>query len=219
MILEKGEIMPIEIIKKYCTFKAETCYMLVLLARKKENATQVESDKNKKAHRKTFTTLDEAEDILSEFERIAALNPTVQYRIYISVNRRSLIKGLCEFNKKISDIQFALINGNREALTTIHRLGSEWKSVLCSKECRDEKNFLFDVDFVNNTVDGNQKALDFKEQLEKQTTVLYFGKSKNGFAIVTTPFDVRMVKMPKEVELKNDAYLYIGGFNYKNSLI
>jgi len=38
-----------------------------------------------------------------------------QFHLYVSVNKRSLLAGMQQFQKAIIDMQYALINGNREA--------------------------------------------------------------------------------------------------------
>lgn len=201
-------------IMNYCKFEPELCYILLLISRKKENEQQTESEKLGKARRYAIINESDVDEALREFNLIAGMFPETQYRIYISVNRRSLLKGMIEFQKRLLDAQFQLLNGNREIFTTIHRLGSEWKSILAQKECRNEKRFLFDVDFLNSTPDGIKAAEKFKNSVDKVSTIVYFGLSKNGYALVTEPFDVRKVELPNEVELKNDAYLYMGGMNY-----
>lgn len=199
---------------KYCNFTDETCYILLLISRKKENEQQTESEKIGKVRRSLIMNPDEIAEALREFELVAKLFPETQYRIYVSVNSRSVLKGMCEFQKKLTDMQYSLINGNREVLTTAYRLGSEWKSILAKKECRAEKKFLFDIDFLNSTVEGQTATENFKNDIDNVAEIVYFGESKNGYALVTNPFDIRKLTLPNDVGLKTDAYLYMGGLNY-----
>ncbi len=80
------------------------------------------------------------------------------------------------------------------------------------------------MDFENKTPEGQAHYDEFLGKLKKieldpeyvQTlTIFSEGKTKNGYAIVTEPFDVQFEigKLPEKVELKTDEYLYLGILN------
>jgi hypothetical protein len=199
-----------EKILSYCKFKDDECYILLMISRKKENGEQSEASKLKNTKRYCVTTEEEVESAISEMESHSRVFNDTVFRVYISVNRRSVIKAMRAFQNKLTDLQYGLINGNRECLKTVHRLGAEWKSVLANKECRSEKKFLFDIDFRNDIIEDIQKANDFVDQIRNVATIIYFDKTKNGFALVTEPFNMKSVQLPDLVEMKSDAYLYMG---------
>lgn len=202
-------------ILNYCEFTEDTCYILLMLARKKENKHQTEHDKLARLRRKTVQCEADVDYALKEFELHAKLYPETQFRIYVSVNKRSLVNGMLHFQKAIMDIQYALIRGNVEAYKTICRMNSEWTSTLATKECRAERNFLFDIDYSNSNEHETKLTHDFVKEVDALTSIKYFGKSKNGFALVTAPFNMATLKLPEQIELKTDDYLYVGGLNYE----
>lgn len=203
-----------EKINDYCDFKKDETYILLFIARKKENTTQLESEKLRRLKRYTINSYEDIEFALNDFALSAGENPTTQYRVYVSVNPRSLVKGMREFQKRIIDIQFDIINGNEEAYTSLYKLGSEWKSTLAKKSCRARKRFMFDIDLPHDSKFYSDIAKKFKSDVDNVSKVHYFGHSKSGFALVCDPFDIRQIDIPEGIEMKPDAYLYIGGYNF-----
>lgn len=200
------------------------CYLIVLLARKKENGSMTERHKIEKTGRYILHKRDDIDHALKEITAKVNNNPDLKFRVYVSVNKRCMKRGLFELQKRIAFLNMDLLNGNQEAYTTIARMGSEWKSILALKECRAERRFLFDVDFDNKTTEGQAQYDEFLGKLKKieldpeyvQTLQIFSeGKTKNGYAIVTEPFDVQFEigKLPEKVELKTDEYLYLGILN------
>lgn len=197
-----------ETVMDYCTFREDEIYVLLLLARKKENNDQVESQKEKRAQRFLVQNEEEVDMALELFSRTIELFPEITYRIYISVNPRSLVKGLKEFQNKIIQLQYDLLNGNEEAYRSIQKMGSEWKSILANKKCRADRRFLWDVDFRG----GQQELDDLIEELEVQE-VFYWGDTNSGQAIVTSPFNIKKLPDIQDLCIKTDSYLYLGIFN------
>jgi hypothetical protein len=147
--------------------------------------------------------------------RGAGLSPELVFRVYVSVNPRSLLKGLYEMITRLARISLDLINGNTQAYTTLARLGSEFKSLLAEKTCRASRRLLFDVDFDNKTTDGISNAIKFHDSLYPLSVKVYANwPTLNGFAVVTDPFNVQdLGKLPGGVEIKSDDYLYLGVLN------
>jgi hypothetical protein len=143
--------------------------------------------------------------------------PEVTFRVYISVNRRSLPKGLKEYKRMIAEIDYNLINGNQQAWTQVQKLGSEFKSVLASKESKYDRWWLFDIDISNDETDAveQERVKLFKEMVDKFTDIVYFGKSKSGYAMVTRGFNEKDIVLPPDVEIKKDAMLYVDVLNDK----
>jgi hypothetical protein len=203
----------LEILKEYCVFEEGTSYMLIMLPRKKENRDQVEREKLNKRERRLCSSMDDMEKALIEFRRVADVHTDVVFRVYVSVNKRSLLKGMREFQKKLSDYQYDLLNGNKQVWTSIERLGSKWKSVLAKKNCKHDRFFMFDIDIDNTTLIGNTRMEIFRSDVGELTTVKYVGKSKNGFVLVCEPFNPNDIDLPEDIELKTDAYVYVDCYN------
>ena len=203
----------IELLKNYCEFEVGKVYTLILLPRKKENKDQVEREKLNKRVRFLVSSIEDCEHAIDEFDRYGKLYPEIVFRIYVSVNRRSLMKGMQEFQKRMLDIQFDLLNGNDQAWTSVERLGSEWKSTLAKKKCRADRYFMYDIDLLNDVEDDIEKVNDFVEEIKTHTKIKYFGKSKNGFVLVVDPFNPNLIKLPKDIERKDDSYIYVSCMN------
>jgi hypothetical protein len=201
----------------YCKFTPSTCYLLVLLARKKENPDLTEKHKLEKCNRFVLHSSDDIDHALEEIQSRAALYPDLKFRVYVSVNRRCLNKAMYSVTMRLARLSVDLINGNLQAYTTISRLGSEFKSLLAEKECRAERRLLFDIDFDNRTVEGSAAYDEFIARFYKcptLKTVHLHWRTLNGFAAVTDPFDMQELgALPKEVTMKPDDYLYLGILN------
>lgn len=199
-------------ILSYCEFTNDSVYILLLLARKKENPNQVESQKESRATRFLIRSEQDIEFAVGESKRKAALYPEVVYRLYLSVSRRNLLKGMMEFQKKLIHLQYGLINGNEEAYSAVARFGSEWKSTLANKSCRDQRRFLFDIDLEPNA-ENEQLVVQLRSEIPVKEH--FFGYTNSGMVLVTDPFDVSKVTLPPDTEIKTDSYLYIAMLNKK----
>ena len=86
------------VIEKYCDFSdPEKVYILLMLPRKKDNKEQTEREKIQKRHRYIVSNMEDVNHALEDFKRYAKMYPEVNFRVYLSVNRRSLKKGLFNF--------------------------------------------------------------------------------------------------------------------------
>jgi len=203
-----------KMIESYCNFEDPSAvYILLLLPRKKENLEQKEREKLQKRSRYVIQTLDDARFALEEFDRYSSMYPEITFRVYVSVNRRSLLKGMLNFQKRLLDFNKDAIQGNKEIWTPIAKLGSEFKSVLAKIESRYDKYYMFDIDLPNNASGAIETVRQFEEHLNDITDVVYSGRSKSGFAIVIKPCNPNDILMPPETELKKDAYLYVDCLN------
>jgi hypothetical protein len=174
---------------------------------------QVEREKLQKRSRYVVANMDDVKFALDEFERYVKMYPEVVFRIYISVNRRSLMKGMINFQKRLLDFNKDLMNGNLEVWTPIAKLGSEFKSTLAKKESKYDKNWMFDIDLPNDEPEAQRMVDFFGNSLSNITTVLYSGKTKSGFVVIIAPCNPSLIDMPPDTELKRDGYLYVDVLN------
>lgn len=208
----------LDMIEKYADFSDPSAvYILLLLPRKKENKDQVEREKLQKRSRFVVSNMDDVKFALEEFDRYSKMYPEVVFRIYISVNRRSLLKGMLNFQKKLLDFNKSIMDGNTEVWTPIAKLGSEFKSVLAKKESKHDRNWFFDIDISNDDTDvfATEIVQEFRERVAKVTDEVYFGKSKSGYAMVAKPFNPKDIVIPEGIEMKKDSYLYVDILNDK----
>jgi hypothetical protein len=203
-------------IEKYCDFSdPNAVYIMIMLPRKKENKEQTEREKLQKRSRYIVSNMDEVKFALEDFERYTKMYPELIFRVYISVNRRSLRKGLREYKKKIAEIDDNLIGGNTQVWTQVQKLGSEFKSVLASKDSKHDRWWQFDIDITNDKTDVFAQDIvnEFKERVDKLTDIIYFGETKSNYVMITRGFDENKLSLPADVEIKKDGYLYVGVYN------
>jgi hypothetical protein len=204
----------------YCQCTPDTCYVLTMLARKKDNGELTERHKIEKTSRFIFSKQEEIDDVVDLAVAKAELVPALKFRVQVSVNRRSLRKGLKEIQIRLLTISNDLMDGNHEAYSTLANMHSEVKSIFCNRACRYEKRFLFDVDYDNKTKEGQNAFLDLLNKLKAveqnglPLRVYYSSATKNGFAIVTDPFDFhRSFNGLPNVDIKPDDGLLVGCLN------
>jgi hypothetical protein len=198
----------------YCKFDDPSLvYILILLPRKKENKEQSEREKLKKRTRFILQTEDDIPFAVNDFIEYAKLHSDTVFRVYVSVNRRSLLKGLFNFQLKLNRFTHDLINGNDEVYTSIAKLGSEFKSVLARKESRHERYYLFDIDLSNVDPESDKIVKDFEDHMNDLSSVICTRKTRTGYAMVTEPCNPNDIDFPDCTELKKDSYLYVGILN------
>jgi len=207
---------------QYCECTPDTCYVLTMLARNKDNGPELtERHKIEQTNRFMFSCDSQIDEAVDWAVAKAEMIPALKYRIQVSVNRRSLRKGLTALQLRLVKISNDLLNGNLQAYTTLADMHSEVKSIFCSKECRYERRILLDVDFDNKTKEGVDAFLDLLNKLKTVTddegkiiNVYISLDTKNGFAIVTDKFDYhKWLKDIKDVDVKPDDGLMVGVLN------
>lgn len=187
-------------IRSYCEFGDERVYLLLAIARRKENA---ETAGNAPA------VIREVVNDAPELERKAAdLAHAVgrfdrRFRLYISANARDTTKAFFALRRNMDDWLEMRLNGNEEVKEKFGRIDSEYGSVLQSDRCRDETNFLFDLDRVSESA-----AAEFGRELERLTTVLLTRETPNGYHVVTSKFDYDEIETDTAYELKTDGLIF-----------
>lgn len=190
-------------------FTDERVYMLVAIARSKENEDVNATDQP--TMRKVVEDRDEVDDKLEQL-RHAASRFDQTYRLYATVNGRSVRDALLFLQKESLDaIRRSEKSG--EPPHMLKRVDHEWKSILHQPRCRDQKRFLWDID----TLDRDAPLL-VKDRLRGKTTVIYEQQSPNGWHIVTEPFNFNEVRGYDQeedtidgfpVERKRDGMVYL----------
>jgi hypothetical protein len=202
-----------EKIKEYCDFSnPEKVYILLLVPRKKDNPQQTEREKLNKRARFIITCDDDVDYAIDQLFKISDFYQDITFRVYLSANRRSLKKGLINFNHLLVDLTKEVINGNNQVWgRAAAKLSSEYKSTLAKKECRADKRFLLDIDFDNggdaHTTLSVNNITD--ELYSNGIAVQYCGKTPNGYVVVCDSFNIVNFSWDG-VEVKPDAYICVG---------
>jgi hypothetical protein len=167
-------------VTEYCDFKDDRAYILMAISRRKFNEDVTNSQE--KIHRRIVSSEEEVEYNIKHLYSMMQQNE-LKYRLYLTVNPRSLTSAFFQFQSKLTSMSEELFNGDDGTMTRIERLGSEWKSTLHDPSNRVTKNFQFDVD-------GSRYAFEkLLEILAPKTEILLTQETPNGFHIITEPFN------------------------------
>jgi hypothetical protein len=186
-------------LREYCEFGPERVYLLLALARSKEN----EAIDGPSAIRTVVHDADALEPAVAELDH-AVSRFDATYRLYLTVNARNTQQALFGLRRSMDDWLEARLNGSEDVLRKFGRVDSEFKSTLQSDSCRDETNFLFDLDGATAAAADALEA-----ELRERTTVHLRRETPNGFHLVTAPFDYNQLATDVEFELKTDGLVFV----------
>jgi hypothetical protein len=183
------------------TFKPHCVYMLLAIARSKENEEVRATDQP--TMRKVVE--DEAE-IDQKIEQLSHATSRFDndYRLYGTVNGRNTRDALHQLQKNSLDWIRRSNEGSEGHTDMMKRVDHEWKSILHRPPQRDQNRFLWDVDDPSN---GAFKAM---ERLLEGVTIIS-QSTPNGYHFVTAPFNYTDLDTDGiEVERKTDDMIYLG---------
>ncbi|WP_256298414.1 hypothetical protein [Haloarchaeobius salinus] len=186
-------------LREYCEFGPERVYLLLALARSKEN----EAHEGPSAIRKVVRDADDLEPAAAELDH-AVSRFDATYRLYLTANARNTQQALFALRRSMDDWLEARLNGSTDVLRKFGRVDGEFTSTLQSDGCRDETNFVFDLDDAT-AVDAD--ALE--SELRERTTIRLRRETPNGFHLVTDPFDYTGLVTDVEYELKTDGLVFV----------
>jgi len=170
--------MNIEDIKKQFNNNSNGIRVVLLIFRSKEGGS---NNKFKRHLKKIITTnSDEFFDTIEELKKIKDSSED-SLRIYASCNSRDINKAIRLFKEQQLATDY---DPNQKAISFYLDLKNRFISCLMNKSCREEKNFLFDLD----EIDDHSYQSVYK-LLEKKTEILNSYKTKNGYHIITKPFN------------------------------
>lgn len=186
-------------LREYCEFGPERVYLLLALARSKEN-DEVDGPS------RIRTVVREADDLDPAVRELdhAVSRFDATYRLYLTANARNTQRALFALRRSMDDWLEARLNGSTDVLRKFGRIDSEFESTLQSDASRDETNFVFDLDDV--TAD---EADQLESELRERTTVRLRRETPNGVHLVTEPFDYNTLETDVEFELKTDGLVFV----------
>lgn len=187
--------------EEYCEFGGDRVYLPLAIARSKESENPGGADAP------TIRTVVESE---ADLEREAAeLAPATtrfeeRFRLYLTVNARDALDATFALRRSTDDWIEARLHGDEGVRAKFKRVDGEFKSTLQSDGCRDETNFLFDLD--DATAADRDRLVS---QLGGHTTVSIVRETPNGFHVVTEPFDYNELETDVAYELKTDGLVFV----------
>lgn len=215
-------------IDSYCEWEEGKAYVMLLIPRKKENGKNTEKEKLGLMQRAIVRNYEEVVETYDYFKEFTSRYPEIVFRLYLTVNRRCLTKGMFALAEDVNHMIKDMHYGNKEVFDRFKKISSKSKSLLCEPRCRDQKYFHFDVDWDNDSAEGNVKFDELIRQLRGLTKIKWGCETLNGYAIVTEPFNPLDLKklydldykpgkakmICEDVEIKPDNYLYFDVYNY-----
>lgn len=197
--------VPISEIKDYSEFGDNRVYLLMAIARKKENPDITSSSEI------VFReVVKDEKDIERKIEKLrnACENygDAEKFRLYYSANARNTLDAYFNFRIVMNSWAEKKLNGQKDIDRKFKRIDSHWKSELQKPGSRDESNFIYDLD--SKSMESREVLL---EELEKHTEVKKRVSTPNGHHFIVEPFNHNKLKeFDFEVERKNDGMFFVG---------
>lgn len=194
-------------LENYCEFGEDRVYLLMAIARTKENPQLTGS--SAVTFREVVTN---QQDIRATYDRLRWLVEGYQadigeegtFRLYVTVNARNTVDGYFNFQEQLNRWVKEWLKGDDAAPKKFQELSSYWLSELQKPTARDDSRFLFDLDSASEATKQQLIAA-----LEAQTPVLTVRETPNGYHIVTEPFNYTTLEAGVEYELKTDGMLFV----------
>lgn len=196
----------VEKLEEYCDFGEDRVYILLAIARSKEN--EQHSSNTEPTIREVVKEEKELERKVQQLDH-AVTRFESRFRLYISANARNAVKASFKLREEMDEWLEMRLGGNEGVRKKFKKIDSEFKSVLQKNECRDGTNFIFDLDEKDR-----ESFEQLKEDIGEHTELKLTRETPNGFHIVTEPFNFNELETGIEHELKKDGMIfldYIGG--------
>jgi hypothetical protein len=194
-------MVEMEPFREYCEFGGDRVYLLVALARAKEN--EGTASDAPAAIRKVIESEAELDRRAAELDH-AARRFDERVRLYLTANARDALKATFELRRSMDDWLEGRIHGDEGVRGKFKRVDGEFLSTLQSDACRDETNFVFDLD---DATESDRDAL--VADLRDHTAVALTRETPNGYHVVTDPFDYTTLSTAVEYELKTDGLVFL----------
>ena len=202
-------VKEIDLIKTYCDFSDKnSVYVILGIARKKNNNL---TNSQEIVYREVIK---KEKEISRKYNKIKSLikgQPEYNFYIYITVNPRSIVKAYFRLKKQMI-VWDKEVFGGVDISEHLKKIDGRWISCLMKECCKNGRTkFLFDFDCKCDI-----KTKKFEELLKKHTTIIWFKETRNGYHIVTEPFNFKLLLEEKDykqfeniVELKKDSLLFV----------
>ncbi len=190
----------IDELQAFCEFGPDRVYLLLGIARAKENPETDERDR--RTIREVVTDSEDLPETVAQLAH-ATSRSDATYRLYLTVNARDALAATFDLRRRMDDWLEMRLHGNEGVAAKFTQVDSEYKSVLQSDACADDSYFIFDLD------DATRAEADRLESaLAAVTTVRLVRETPNGYHLVTEPFDYTAFETDVAYELKTDGLLF-----------
>lgn len=207
----------IDFLADYCEFGEDRVYLLMAIARAKENPSITSnSEPVVREVVKHETDIQRKHDKLQAYatQYQSQSDDSLTFRLYITANARNTVKTYFDFRERMNGWTKDRILGDDAASGKFKRIDGYWKSELHRDGTRDETRFLFDLD--DATPDEEHT---FVERLDEQTEIITRQETPNGYHILTVPFNYNELETEIEYELKTDGMLFLTHITRQNGTV
>jgi hypothetical protein len=189
-------------------FSNHNIYFLFGLARVKNNNDITKH--SREFFREPIRSLESYKIKLDEMKVKCELTKHKMY-MYVSVNARSTVKGYVNFKNTITEYESQALFGKEDFKDPLTRIDKLWYSCMMKPNARATKYFLLDIDTKDRDIieDAIATVSDYTIK-DVGTELKLVQETRNGYHVITTPFDVRILEGFEEIEVKKDGLLYLG---------
>ncbi len=198
-------------LKQYCKFGPNRLYILLAMARPKENEQITHN--NMPIFREIISHEEKIEQKYKKLKTISnnyiKNNQKLKFRYYISANARDIDKSFYLFQKKLLKMQRDIHNGHTETQHKIKRLDKEWISMLQKSGNKDDNYFIIDIDKLNISI-----LKTIYDELKEETNIIECIRTPNGFHLITEPFNPNQDILDEDyIEIKKDDLFFLSWHN------
>lgn len=198
--------------KELMDFSNNNIYFMMLLARPKNNREITKASRIfiREPIRKLEDYEFKLEKLRHEAERLG-----YRFYIYVSVNARSVINGYENFKKITTEYECEALHGKDDFHEPLMRLDKLWYSCMMKPNARATKYFLIDIDTKDDNVLQTVRDIINNWNMKGNISeILFEQETRNGWHYVCRPFDVRILKSIKDVEVKTDGLLFLESIGF-----
>ncbi|MFA6325398.1 MAG: hypothetical protein WCX46_04200 [Candidatus Paceibacterota bacterium] len=190
----------LEEIKKIFKDKSDGIRIVMLSYRKKEGGTNHRTQHSD--FKKVITT--NSEEFFNAIDNLQQLteHDARPLRIYASVNSRNLDKAIHKFKQEQLDNEYSK---EKSVIKNFYLdIRNQFVSCLMKKSSRAESSFLFDLDGCDD-----RSFHTIYNQIEKLTKIQMYYQTKNGYHIITEPFNYNKLECRDQCDIHPDALMLI----------
>lgn len=161
---------------------------ILMLTQRGKDGGAAKPDRAPKTKKVITQSIEEFNIKLAELEEMRS----DEERIYSTIDERDMDKGIRIFKERQLDADYYDIESHHSFYVDIW---NRWISALQSPQARRGTLFLIDID-----KDEDNSNVDFDTEMQKlieipNTECVYVYKTKNGFHLITTPFNPALTNL------------------------
>ena len=192
----------IKFLLDFCDFKMGNMYILLAIARRKNNP-MLKKDiiiKEKVNNR---------ENLIKKYHKLKTIarSELYEYNIYITINARDYYKAWFALQNRINNyIKDSIYSdeNKEQMLKSLGSINNVWFSELMKPHSRATRYFIIDID--TKDMDVLTKILKDMRNLK---VFIHYTPTTHGYHVITKPFDFTKFNFGEKVELKKDGLMFI----------